>query len=171
MDAINTRRWPRYHVDLPVFIAANTGAANVAVPGLVSELSRSGMELYGGVNLQPGDVIEVKFQTADRIRVAGVVRSRSGFCFGLEIRGVRTEPEAAQDVLESIILQRHEAYLREAKQKIDRSRRKLLEMRKFREEIELLSKVLDEWFQGDPGAPSAQKRQKPQVHSRRQIII
>ena len=45
MDAINTRRWPRHHVDLPVFIEANTGAANVAVPGLVSELSRSGMEL------------------------------------------------------------------------------------------------------------------------------
>ncbi len=90
MASINTRRWPRHHVRLPVFIAINSGAANVAVPGLVCELSRSGMELYGGVNLQPGDLMEVEFQTPDRIRVVGVVRNRSGFCFGLEFRAVRT---------------------------------------------------------------------------------
>jgi hypothetical protein len=90
MASINTRRWPRYHVRLPVFIAVNTGAANVAVPGLVCELSRSGMELYGGVNLQPGDLMEVEFQTSDRIRVVGIVRNRSGFCFGLEFRALRT---------------------------------------------------------------------------------
>ena len=48
------------------------------------------MELYGGVNLQPGDLMEVEFRTPDRIRVVGVVRNRSGFCFGLEFRAVRT---------------------------------------------------------------------------------
>jgi len=89
MASINTRRWRRYHVCLPVFIAVNTGAANTAVPGLVCELSRSGMELYGGVNLQPGDLMEVEFPTSDRIRVVGIVRNRSGFCFGLEFRAVR----------------------------------------------------------------------------------
>lgn len=93
MDSINTRRWHRYHVRLPVSIAVNTSGANVAVPGLVCELSRAGMELYGGVNLQPGDLMEVEFQTADRIRVVGIVRSRSGFCFGLEFCAVRTGPE------------------------------------------------------------------------------
>jgi hypothetical protein len=62
----------------------------MAVPGLVCELSRSGLELYGGVNLQPGDLMEVEFQTSDRIRVVGIVRNRSGFCFGLEFRAVRT---------------------------------------------------------------------------------
>ena len=57
MNPINTRRWPRYHVHLPVFIAANPGATKVVVPGMVCELSRAGMELYGGVNLQPGELI------------------------------------------------------------------------------------------------------------------
>ncbi len=90
MASINTRRWPRHHVRLPVFIAINSGATDIDVPGLVCELSRSGMELYGGVNLQPGDLMEVEFQTSDRIRVVGIVRNRSGFCFGLEFRALRT---------------------------------------------------------------------------------
>src|SRR5215469_9684668 len=42
------------------------------------------MELYGGVQRRPGDLMEVEFQAAGIPRVAGVVRSRSGFCFGLE---------------------------------------------------------------------------------------
>src|SRR5580658_3652561 len=96
-NSVNTRRWPRYHVHLPVVVAASTGAANIVVPGLVSELSRTGMELYGGVNLQPGDLMEVEFQTMGRIRIAGVVRNRSGFCFGLEFRAVRTEQELATE--------------------------------------------------------------------------
>jgi len=90
MPSINTRRWPRYHVCLPVRIALKTSEANVAVPGMVCELSRSGMELYGGVNLQPGDLMEVEFQTSGRVRVVGVVRNRSGYCFGLEFRAART---------------------------------------------------------------------------------
>ena len=89
MDSINTRRWHRYPVYLPVFIAVNTTTANTVVPGLVCELSCSGMELYGGVNLQIGDLMEVEFQTSGRIRVVGIVRSRSGYCFGLEFREVR----------------------------------------------------------------------------------
>lgn len=140
MDRNNTRRWPRYHVYLPVIIAANTGTANIAVPGLVSELSRSGMELYGGVNLQPGDVMEVQFQTSGRVRVAGVVRSRSGFCFGIEFCAVQTAPEAEQEEREYLILQQREAYLRELKQKINQSLETVQEIRKRREGIELHSK-------------------------------
>jgi hypothetical protein len=142
MNAINTRRWPRYHVHLPVFIAASTRAANVAVPGLVCELSRSGMELYGGVNLQLGELMEVEFQIADKIRVGGVIRNRSGFCFGLEFRTEWTEPEAAPQGLESLILQRHEDYLREVQQDIDRSLQTILEMRKCRKAIEHIANVL-----------------------------
>ncbi|MGA7906323.1 MAG: PilZ domain-containing protein [Candidatus Sulfotelmatobacter sp.] len=140
MHAINTRRWPRYHVRLPVYIAAKTGAESVAVPGLVSEVSRSGMELYGGVDLHPGDVMEVEFQTPGGMRIAGVVRNRSGFCFGLEFSDLWAESDAAPDVLESLILERHEAFLREVRQKINRSLQMAVEMRKFRAEIETLAK-------------------------------
>lgn len=93
MDAPNTRRYRRYDLRTPVSIAV-PGDANVVVPGLVSKLSRTGMELYAGVNLQPGELMEVEFRTADKtIRVAGIVCNRSGFCFGLEFYGLRIETE------------------------------------------------------------------------------
>lgn len=80
----NTRRWPRFQVHLPVFIAAETADSQIAIPGMVSALSRAGMEVYGGVPLEPGDVMEVEFRTAGPLRVSGIVRNRSGYCFGLE---------------------------------------------------------------------------------------
>jgi PilZ domain len=79
----------------PVFIVV-PGATNIVVPGLVSTLSRTGMELYAGVNLQPGELMEVEFRTTGRtIRVAGIVCNRSGFCFGLEFCALRIEVESA----------------------------------------------------------------------------
>jgi hypothetical protein len=149
MASNNTRRWPRYHVYLPVLIAAKAGDANLAVPGLVCELSRSGVELYGGVNLQPGDWMEVEFRTAERIRIAGVVRSRAGFCFGLEFRTVRRPPEVTPEKLEALIRQRHEAFLREAKQKIERSLETVLEIKKCRNKIELLAFEVEDWLQAE----------------------
>jgi PilZ domain len=137
MNSTNTRRWPRYHVHLPVFIAPNPEATDIVVPGLVCELSRSGMEIYGGVNLQPGEMMEVQFRTSGRVRVAGIIRNRSGFCFGLEFCAVHTEPEEAPDVLQSQMLAKHEAYLREMQQKITQSLHKL-EMRKSRKRVEVV---------------------------------
>src|ERR1700741_1880099 len=83
-NPINTRRWPRFHVHLPVLIAAETADSQIAIPGMVSAISRSGMEVYGGVPLRPGDLMEVEFRTAGTVRIAGVVRNRSGYCFGME---------------------------------------------------------------------------------------
>lgn len=80
----NTRRWPRFQVHLPVFIAAETADSQIAIPGMVSSLSRAGMEVYGGVPLQPGDLMEVEFRTTGPLRISGIVRNRSGYCFGLE---------------------------------------------------------------------------------------
>ncbi len=95
MDSTNTRRYPRYHMHTPVFIAV-PGATSKVVPGLLSRISRAGMELYAGVNLQPGELMEVEFRTTGRtIRVAGTVRNRSGFCFGLEFCALRIELEKA----------------------------------------------------------------------------
>lgn len=140
MHAINTRRWPRYHVRLPVNIAARNGGESITVPGLVSEVSRSGMELYGGVDLYPGDVMEIEFQTPGGVRIEGVVRNRSGFCFGLEFRDLWGEPEAGPEVLESLILHRHESFLKHIEQRIDQSLQIAVEMRKFRKEIEELAR-------------------------------
>lgn len=112
-----TRRWPRYPAQLPVLISVKNDASEVAVPGLASEISRSGMALYGGVPLQPGDVMEVEFQTSGKPRVAGVVRNRSGFCFGLEFLNLIGSSGAAHagalrvgDLL-GVLAHRAEAYL------------------------------------------------------------
>jgi PilZ domain-containing protein len=87
-----TRRCLRYQMHTPVFIPV-PGARNMVVPGLVSKLSRTGMEIYAGVNLLPGELMEVQFRTTGKtIRVAGIVRNRSGFCFGLEFCALRIEP-------------------------------------------------------------------------------
>jgi hypothetical protein len=100
MSMTSTRRWPRYHVHLPVFISSETDVSTIAVPGVVSEISRGGMELYGGVERRPGDLMEVEFQAAGVPRVAGVVRSRAGFCFGLEFLSLMPgEPAGALGAL------------------------------------------------------------------------
>jgi hypothetical protein len=103
MVSPNTRRWPRHQVKLPVRIITPNDASEIVVPGLTTEISRGGMALYGGVPLQPGDLMEVEFQTFNRLRVAASVRDRNGYCFGLEFLGLMpnedqedTDPDFAE---------------------------------------------------------------------------
>jgi hypothetical protein len=84
----NTRRWQRHPVKLPVRIITATDISEIAVPGLTTEISRGGMALYGGVPLQPGDLMQVEFETSNRVRVAASIRDRNGYCFGLEFLGL-----------------------------------------------------------------------------------
>jgi hypothetical protein len=51
------------------------------------------MEIYGGVNRQPGEEMEIEFETPGGaiVRVAGIVRNRTGFCFGIEFSAVLTK--------------------------------------------------------------------------------
>jgi|SRR5579862_1847580 len=98
--AQNTRNWPRYHVRLPVLVCAEGDSSKVSVPGLACEISQRGMALYGGIDLLPGDLMEVQFQNSAKLRISGIVRNRSGFCFGLEFLDTMTSPEAISEVLE-----------------------------------------------------------------------
>jgi hypothetical protein len=88
MAPANTRRWPRHQVKLPVRIITANDISTIVVPGLTTEISQGGMALYGGVPLQPGDLMAVEFQTSDRLRVAASIRDRNGYCFGLEFLGL-----------------------------------------------------------------------------------
>lgn len=47
-------------------------------------MSEGGMVLYAGILLNPGDLLELEFDLPFLSRVPAVVRSRNGFCFGLE---------------------------------------------------------------------------------------
>jgi hypothetical protein len=88
MAPANTRRWPRHQVKLPVRIITPNETSEIVVPGLTTEISQGGMALYGGVPLQPGDLMEIEFQTSNRLRVAASIRDRNGYCFGLEFLGL-----------------------------------------------------------------------------------
>jgi hypothetical protein len=78
------RRWPRLPVDLPVRVVTSKGFSTTVVPGRGTELSEGGMVLYAGILLNPGDLLEVEFDTPSQSRMTAIVRSRNGFCFGLE---------------------------------------------------------------------------------------
>jgi hypothetical protein len=85
MSPINTRRWHRHQVDLPVSIIALNGILTTPVPARASEISRAGMALHAPVDLNPGDVMHIQFPTSSASpRVKALVRNRRGQCLGLE---------------------------------------------------------------------------------------
>ena len=167
MAPANTRRWPRHQVKIPVrIITINDEVSRIEIPGLTTEISRGGMSLYGGVSLKPGDLMEVEFQTPGLPRVAGAVRDRNGYCFGLEFAtllpgeeaevgassGQSSEPRRGvvdRNTIElvpgadenfALFLQRHEAYLEQKELEIKRMRQQLREIRQSRKEIDLLQR-------------------------------
>jgi len=79
----NQRRWQRHPVNIPVRVVAHNGL-NTVVPARATEISEGGLALYAGMPMGAGDVAEIEFQTPRRTKVLGVVRHRTGYCFGLE---------------------------------------------------------------------------------------
>lgn len=99
----NTRRWQRYPVELPLRVATVEGHTKTIVPGLATEISRRGMTLYAGVPLEPGARMEVEFQTEGQVRLIGVVRNRTGFCFGVEFVAQTTNGNQVADDSEPVM--------------------------------------------------------------------
>lgn len=83
LSPVNTRRSRRHQVDLPVRVIVRSGVFSMVVPGRGTEISERGMALYAGIQKEPGELIDVEFQTGNR-RATGRIRSRSGYCYGLE---------------------------------------------------------------------------------------
>ena len=84
MPSATTRRWERMPVDLPVRVVTSKGFSTTVVEGRGTEISQGGMVLYAGILLNPGDLLEIEFATPTPSRMPAIVRSRNGFCFGLE---------------------------------------------------------------------------------------
>jgi hypothetical protein len=83
-ESSKTRRWDRMPVDMPVRVITSKGFSTTVVEGRGTEMSEGGMTLYAGILLNPGDLLEVEFDTPTHSRVPAIVRSKNGFCFGLE---------------------------------------------------------------------------------------
>jgi hypothetical protein len=83
-SSLNTRRWPRHRVDLPVRIVIPNGRLTSTVAGRASEISGSGMALHSPLGLKPGDLMQVEFPTSNPSGVMAVVRNHKDDCFGVE---------------------------------------------------------------------------------------
>lgn len=120
-----TRRWPRYPVDLPLRIVPQAGIIEVDVAGRTTEISEGGMGLCAGISLQPGDPIEIEFQAPRHSRVTGVIRSRTGYYFGVEFQTpLATEGAPGTNDISSTL------------------RQKQREITRLRKEIEVLRNLL-----------------------------
>ena len=80
----HTRRWPRQPADLPLRVFLSSGASDLVVPGRATEISPGGVCFCAGVELMPGDLLEIEFNDPMCVRVMGVIRSRSGYTYGME---------------------------------------------------------------------------------------
>ena len=78
------RRWQRLQVDLPLRVFVSTGKSEFVVDGRATELSPGGICFCAGIEVKPGDLLEIEFENPVCTRVMGVIRSRSGFTFGME---------------------------------------------------------------------------------------
>src|ERR1035441_5732454 len=76
-------RIPAYNTMPPSLISVPRPSTTV-VEGRGTEMSEGGMVLYAGILLNPGDLLEIEFDTPTSSRLPAIVRSRNGFCFGLE---------------------------------------------------------------------------------------
>ncbi|MFZ0732550.1 MAG: PilZ domain-containing protein [Candidatus Sulfotelmatobacter sp.] len=83
-NSSNARRWDRMPVDLPVRVVTSKGFSTTVVEGRGTEMSQGGMVLYAGILLNPGDLLEIEIDTPMPSRIPAIVRSKNGFCFGLE---------------------------------------------------------------------------------------
>jgi hypothetical protein len=130
---LNTRHCPRHRVDLPVRIVLPNGVLGSAVPGRVTNLSRSGMAVHSTLSLKPGDLMQVHFPTSDPIAVTAVVRNRIDDCLGLQF--VSQLPSGYQSP-KSSELPRSSC---NPKNLFASLRRKQLEIKQVRREIEALN--------------------------------
>ena len=139
-----TRRWPRYQIDLPVRITALNGILTAPVMARGSDISRAGMALHAKISLNPGDLMQLQFPTAEPSRVNAIVRHRSGDRLGLEFLSQLPPDNEAAMQLQSVTAPASArssisttAYTPKA---LDEGlRRKQEEFRQLQREIEVLS--------------------------------
>jgi len=83
------RRHPRYSIDIPIAITFTRSGAKVAGSGRASELSQCGIASYIFTDLVVGDRLLIEMTlpySHEAIQLDAVVRSRSGFRYGLEFK-------------------------------------------------------------------------------------
>jgi PilZ domain len=84
---INTRRFRRYRLDVPVRVIVQTEFKTRIIDGRGNELNEGGLAVSAGVELDLGENVEVEFTpayTGQPLRARAAVRNRAGYRYGLE---------------------------------------------------------------------------------------
>jgi len=99
---INTRRFRRYKLDVPVRVIVQTEFKTRIIDGRGNELNGGGLAVNAGVELELGDIVEVEFTpayTGQPLRARATVRNRSGYRYGLEfLTETPSDHERVEDI-------------------------------------------------------------------------
>ncbi|MGZ4787940.1 MAG: PilZ domain-containing protein [Terriglobales bacterium] len=83
---INTRRYRRYRLDVPVRVIVHSEEKTRIIHGRGHELNEGGLAVNAGVELEVADEVEVEFTpayTGQPLRARAVVKNRNGYRYGL----------------------------------------------------------------------------------------
>jgi len=81
------RRWPRYHVTVPVRVTIQNLLQTSVINGLAFQMNDGGLEVSTDTELRIGDKADLKFTPPhfDRaLTLRGVVRNHKGNFYGVE---------------------------------------------------------------------------------------
>ena len=98
---LQSRRFRRYKLDVPVRVLKHTDEKVRYIDGRGNELNEGGMTVNAGVELDLGELVDVEFTppyTGEPIRARAVVRNRNGYRYGLEF--MMESPEDCERVVE-----------------------------------------------------------------------
>ena len=145
---LNSRRWPRHQVVLPVRIVALNRCPTTPALARGSAISRAGMALHVRIAATLGDLLQLQFPTSPPTAITAVVRNRTGDYLGVEFLAHPPMPSEETDrskLLRSSVL----GGSPELRQSVRASsnpqivfaalRRKQQELRHVRREIEALN--------------------------------
>jgi hypothetical protein len=87
IDHAVARRYKRHKIDLPVRVVVPLEDKTRIVTGRGNELNEGGLSVFAGTELRVGDHAFIEFTppySGKPVRVAAVVRNRSGYNYGVE---------------------------------------------------------------------------------------
>jgi len=99
------RRWPRYRINVPVRLVVQRPDKTVIVSGRGMELNEGGMALFAGVELKPGQRVEIEFTPpyGQPLRVRGTVRDRNGYNYGTEFLLLNREDKQQAEQIRQVL--------------------------------------------------------------------
>ena len=100
------RRWTRLKIDVPVRVIVARDDMTAYVSGRGRELNEGGMAVFAGVELKLDSQVQIEFTapySSEPIRVAGLVRNRNGYSYGVEFLADSPEERRRVARLRSIL--------------------------------------------------------------------